>query len=284
MTNKPNDVRVSRELLPCPFCGGSVKEPINKMCGFDPCWTIKCNCGLTFGAEYTEDGLVRKWNRRALLAQPADPLIVKLTGPREWLDELAKAALADQQPTAFQSRVQPWMTACFGAEISADRQERNHRFLEEALELVQACGATPNEAHQLVDYVYGRPVGEPAQEVGGVMVTLAALCLANGLDMHASAETELSRIWTKVDQIRAKQAAKPAMSPLPGVYPDRIAQPADQQGEPIWLYTDCDGYTGWTDRWDTAKHLPYLLQKVYRHAQPATAKVDERAEFEKSGL
>jgi len=59
-----------------------------------------------------------------------------------------------------------------------------------------------------------------------------------------------------------------------------LAQPADQQGEPIWLYVDCDGYTGWTDRWDTAKHLPYLLQKVYRHAQPATAKVDERVEFE----
>ena len=39
-----------------------------------------------------------------------------------------------------------------------------HRFLEEALELVQACGATASEAHQLVDYVYGRPVGEPAQE------------------------------------------------------------------------------------------------------------------------
>lgn len=57
------------------------------------------------------------------------------------------------------------------------------------------------------------------------------------------------------------------------------AQPADQQGEPVWLYTDCDGYTGWTDRWDVAKHLPYHLQKVYRHAQPATAKVDEWEEF-----
>ncbi|TES59219.1 hypothetical protein E2N91_11445 [Pseudomonas syringae pv. tomato] len=118
------------------------------------------------------------------------------------------------------------MEACFGAEISSDRQERNHRFLEEALELVQAGGATADEAHQLVDYVYGRSIGEPAQEVGGVMVTLAALCLANELDMHSAAETELARIWTKVDQIRAKQAAKPAMSPLPGVYPDRHAQPA----------------------------------------------------------
>ncbi|CAJ0737816.1 hypothetical protein R16034_00858 [Ralstonia edaphis] len=122
-------------------------------------------------------------------------------------------AQADAQP--FQARVQPWMMACFGAEISADKQERNHRFLEEALELVQACGATASEAHQLVDYVYGRPVGEKHQEIGGVMVTLAALCLAQGEDMHAAGETELARIWTKVDQIRAKQAAKPKHSPLP---------------------------------------------------------------------
>lgn len=126
-----------------------------------------------------------------------------------------------EQPVPFQSRVQPWMMACFGEAIAADRQERNHRFLEEALELVQANQCTASEAHQLVDYVYGRPVGEPSQEVGGVMVTLAALCLALGLDMHVAAETELARIWNKVEQIRAKQATKPAMSPLPGAYPDR---------------------------------------------------------------
>ncbi|MGE8449684.1 MAG: hypothetical protein ACN6OP_03465 [Pseudomonadales bacterium] len=124
---------------------------------------------------------------------------------------------APQPPeqSAFQARVQPWMLACFGAEIAANSQERNYRFLEEALELVQACGATQSEAHQLVDYVYGRPVGERAQEVGGVMVTLAALCLAQGLDMHEAGETELARIWTKVEQIRAKRAAKPMSSPLP---------------------------------------------------------------------
>lgn len=130
-----------------------------------------------------------------------------------------------EQPAPLQARVKPWLLECFGEAIAADRQERNHRFLEEALELVQANQCTASEAHQLVDYVYGRPVGEPSQEVGGVMVTLAALCLATEIDMHAAGETELGRIWTKVDQIRAKQAAKPAMSPLPGVYPDR-EQPA----------------------------------------------------------
>jgi len=137
----------------------------------------------------------------------------------------------------FQQRVQPWMMACFGAEISADTKERNHRFFEESTELVQAGGMTASEAQQLVDYVYGRPVGDPAQEVGGVMVTLAALCLANGLDMHQAAEVELARIWTKVEAIRAKQAAKPKYSPLPA--PSNAGAPIEAA---LAAFCDQEGY------------------------------------------
>lgn len=142
----------------------------------------------------------------------------------------APSAPAGVQP--FQARVAGWMQACFGPAISADRQERNHRFLEEALELVQACGATDGEAHQLVDYVFGRPAGERQQEVGGVMVTLAALCLAHGLDMHQAAETELARILSPdvLERIREKQKRKPAIGPLPGVYPEREPLAAGQEG------------------------------------------------------
>lgn len=161
--------------------------------------------------------------------------------------EYCAKACAAPAPSAspadsFQARVQPWMLECFGAEIAADQQERNHRFLEESLELVQACGATASEAHQLVDYVYGRPVGEKHQEAGGVMVTLAALCLAQGLDMHAAGETELARIWTKVEQIRAKQAAKPKHSPLPQHVP--AASPADEVEDAVifaWATFDGEG-------------------------------------------
>lgn len=115
----------------------------------------------------------------------------------------------------YQTRVDEWLHACFTPEICTDKIERNHRFIEESLELAQACGCTKSEAHQLVDYVYGRPVGEIGQEIGGVMNTLAALCLANGFDLDAEAERELARVWTKIEKIRAKQAAKPRHSPLP---------------------------------------------------------------------
>ncbi|MDN7724883.1 hypothetical protein [Burkholderia gladioli] len=132
-------------------------------------------------------------------------------------DRASLGAAPAEARKPFQARVQPWMLQCFGAAIAADRVERNHRFLEEALELVQSLGCTASEAHQLVDYTFGRPIGELAQEVGGVMVTLAALCLANTLDMHAAGETELARISepAMVLKIRAKQAAKPKHSPLP---------------------------------------------------------------------
>lgn len=115
----------------------------------------------------------------------------------------------------FQERVDRWLIACFGHVIARDRQERNHRFLEEALELAQACDCTKDEALQLVDYVYGREKGEIAQEVGGVMNTLAALCLSREIDMLDAGHVELDRCWTKVEKIRAKQAAKPKFSPLP---------------------------------------------------------------------
>lgn len=165
---------------------------------------------------------------------------------------LAKAA-ANKLDTSFQSRVLPWLVECFGEEIAADKTERNHRFLEEALELVQATGCTQSEAHQLVDYVYGREIGDPPQEVGGVMNTLAALCLAHGMDMHDCGEVELARVWTKVEKIRAKQKAKPKHSPLPQHVnkPEPTCVEVDMEhvakiihSAMLWAYQDGSGNTG----------------------------------------
>ncbi len=182
---------------------------------------------------------------------------------------------ADTQPHSFQQRVEPWLLACFGAMIAGDREERNHRFLEESLELVQACGCTASEAHQLVDYVFGRAVGDPPQEVGGVMVTLAVLCLANGLDMHAAAEIELARIWTKVEAIRAKQAAKPKHSPLPQVIPT----PSPDSGERMqdaafltrWYYAGSEDAEHWFVGGDTREAAIQAGRDHYDGEQEAFA-------------
>jgi hypothetical protein len=120
----------------------------------------------------------------------------------------------------FQRRVADWVVDTFGEKVATDKAERNFRFLEEALELVQACGATKDDVLKLVEYVFSRPVGELPQEVGGTVVTLAALC--NGFDvrMEKCAWDELARNWLNQRKIRRKHFSKPirtaAGDPLPG--------------------------------------------------------------------
>lgn len=133
------------------------------------------------------------------------------------LESQLNAAIADDLARArsFQAQVAPWVIECFGEEIAADKIERNWRFLEESLELVQALNCSREDAHALVDYVFGRGKGDPPQELGGVMVTLAALANSNNLDINESGWLELGRCWAKIEQIREKQATKPIASPLP---------------------------------------------------------------------
>lgn len=131
--------------------------------------------------------------------------------------------LAARQPVerSFQAGVAEWMGQCFLPSLYSNMTERGDRLLEEVLELLQAHGYDKARVPTLVDYVFGRPVGEPAQEVGGVMVTLAGYCWVAGLDMHAAGDAELARISQPdvMARIRAKQEAKNALhfdTPLPG--------------------------------------------------------------------
>jgi hypothetical protein len=132
--------------------------------------------------------------------------------------------LNDAQPIALdhlQQQVGAWLIKMWGEEAAFNTAERVQRFQEEANELCQALGLTREEAHMLVDYTWNRPVGYPAQEVGGAMTTLAALCFATGLDLPGCAATEFNRCNSPdtMQRIREKQALKPKSSPLPGPTP-----------------------------------------------------------------
>lgn len=116
----------------------------------------------------------------------------------------------------FQQDVAAWCRRCFGLSVYSNRSERAHRFCEEALELVQAAGVSKDEVRQLLNYVFDRPVGELKQEVGGTMVTLAAMCQVYGIKLNEAATQELHRCELNIEKIRLKHASKPSFGPLPG--------------------------------------------------------------------
>ena len=112
----------------------------------------------------------------------------------------------------MQQAVLEWMAKVFPARLYRDRQQRCLRFFEEATELVQAFGLPEQQALNVLSYVYARPEGEPAQEVGGVGVTLLALCSTEEIDFNRELFTEFGRINEPdvIEKIQAKQASKPA--------------------------------------------------------------------------
>ena len=109
----------------------------------------------------------------------------------------------------YQRRVVCWMLTCFGPAKTIDPIERCKRFLEEALELVQALGLRKSKVLELVEYVYDRPAGEPEQEVGGVAVSLMGLCDSVDIQFIEAGETELARVYKNIPRIREKQLEKP---------------------------------------------------------------------------
>lgn len=125
-------------------------------------------------------------------------------------------------PNNYQKRVAGAHYALFHDDPT-DIEERTARFLEEAIETAQAFGMEQADAHELVAYVFSRPVGEQTKEVGAAALTLASLCVVAGIDLMSCAEADLMKLQMPetIARIRAKRATRHGRGPLPGIDPKK---------------------------------------------------------------
>lgn len=125
------------------------------------------HAAATEGGAGTDNGSLTARYRAAIERRTQRAVIERL---RDAMKVSNDSPLLHQQ----QALVGEWVTRAFGTTCAANLRERVARVLEEAMELAQAEGLSLPEALTLATYVFGRPLGEPDQEVGGVMVTLLA--------------------------------------------------------------------------------------------------------------
>jgi NTP pyrophosphatase (non-canonical NTP hydrolase) len=111
-----------------------------------------------------------------------------------------------------QDRVEVWACQVLGLKSASDIPERVLRAVEEVVELAQAVDIDHEQLHRLIDYVYSRPTGLPAQEIAGSMVTIYAAAGALGIDAQTAFESEMKRIQQPevIERVRKRQAEKRA--------------------------------------------------------------------------
>lgn len=125
-----------------------------------------------------------------------------------------------------QRAVHEWCAAAFGADHASSVEQRAVRFLEESIELYQACDGTAAMAHKLIDYIFARPVGAAEQEFGGVDVTLLALAAAKRLSAEDLGKAEFERIKQKPLEYYSKRNAEKGAAgfDVTGAYPPAMSE------------------------------------------------------------
>jgi NTP pyrophosphatase (non-canonical NTP hydrolase) len=93
----------------------------------------------------------------------------------------------------LQIEVLDWVEATFGAD-TCFIHERAARLLEEAIELAQAAGVSEEHALATVRHIFQKPPGDPAQELGGVGLTLLACAAALGESASEAEQKEWKRV------------------------------------------------------------------------------------------
>lgn len=171
------------------------------------------------GSGYTWDRTIKRW-----IAPDCHPwdILVEVSADNP-LGQNARCVINDLKSrlkelsnrSPFSDRCASWVAQTHGIASQNHLDERVARFIEEAIELAQACDMSEGQVDKINSYVYGRVKGSIRQELGGVMVCLGALASCVNLDMDMAGETELKRCHEHADAIRAKGYNKPAaISPL----------------------------------------------------------------------
>lgn len=104
---------------------------------------------------------------------------------------------------ARQATIYKWVADTFGVN-TLNPSERALRFIEEAVELVQAVGLSADVVHKIVDHVFAKPPGGLAQEIGGCGTTLLALAAAHGVSADDAECDEAERVF-KIDPARFRE-------------------------------------------------------------------------------
>ncbi len=127
---------------------------------------------------------------------------------RARVSEGCERAARDKRQDAMLS----WARETFGNIEGCDPvslEERARRFLEEALELVQACGLDDEMATRVKDRVYSREPGDVRKEIGQSSMTLSILAEVLGESVAQCEVDEFDRVQSKSKaHVEARHRAK----------------------------------------------------------------------------
>lgn len=111
--------------------------------------------------------------------------------------------------TQRQSAILQWANATLGEATASNTGERIRRFVEEAIELVQAAGLDKQALHNIIDHIYAKPAVQMAQEIGQVGVSLLGLSEHLGIPADDEERKEFDHIQSlPSDYWQARQNAK----------------------------------------------------------------------------
>lgn len=109
-----------------------------------------------------------------------------------------------------------WVAKSWGRECLVNLHERVARIFEEAAELAQAEGLSPDVMHAIVASVVSRPKGKPMQEVGGLAVATLAYGHAKKINLATVLDTEILRaVGLPLDRLQAAHDRKAGIGTAP---------------------------------------------------------------------